>query len=255
MTNEKIAMSPATGFSLPMPRPGQPGALCFDGKGVTKFLKYWQEDTEEYRIGDVGRCRKLPRYCTEEVGRIVETLDGYREESWEKLKKELIEEFEEFDEKRYTRENLLKLVGEQQEGSDIRLFAREFTEISNRLIDKRMMATNERLLQFLKGLPEYLQRKTIAYFTKAGKSFEAEDDKEPEFKEVVKYATGENKTNHTISILKNLGSETMQEHDALSANRRHTRQADQRIETSSNQQINELTEQLKNLTLLVNARQ
>ena len=35
-----------------MPRPGQPGALSFDGTGVSDFLKDWNNECEEYGLTD-----------------------------------------------------------------------------------------------------------------------------------------------------------------------------------------------------------
>ena len=72
-----------------MPRPGQPGALLFDGKKVTKFLKDWSIECEEYGLTDVQKCKRLPKYCTEDIGEVVERLKGYTSEDWTLLQSEL----------------------------------------------------------------------------------------------------------------------------------------------------------------------
>ena len=40
-----ITIHPIVGI---MPRPGQPGALRFDGTGISDFLKDWELECEEY---------------------------------------------------------------------------------------------------------------------------------------------------------------------------------------------------------------
>ena len=39
-----------------MPRPGEPGALCFNETVITKFLKDWERECEEYGLTDAQKC-------------------------------------------------------------------------------------------------------------------------------------------------------------------------------------------------------
>ena len=34
--------------------------FCFNKLGITKFLKDWDNECEEYRLMDTQKCRKLP---------------------------------------------------------------------------------------------------------------------------------------------------------------------------------------------------
>ena len=68
----------AVRVSAAMPRPGQPGALSFDGMEVTEFLERWNFECEDFGIADTQKCRRLPYYCVKEVKDIVEYLEGYR---------------------------------------------------------------------------------------------------------------------------------------------------------------------------------
>src|SRR5437660_1798352 len=64
------------------PLPGQPGAPCFDGKEVTRFVRAWERFVEKYRITMEKMVRDLIDYCDDSVLGSVETLvaEGKREE-------------------------------------------------------------------------------------------------------------------------------------------------------------------------------
>ena len=57
---------------------GEPIALYFNGTGITKFLKDWDSECEEYRLTDTQKCRKLPRYCCDkDIGEMIQYLKRY----------------------------------------------------------------------------------------------------------------------------------------------------------------------------------
>ena len=58
--NSSLASAPITPITIHpvvgvMPRPGQPGALSFDGTSVTDFLKDWEMECEEYGLTDAQK--------------------------------------------------------------------------------------------------------------------------------------------------------------------------------------------------------
>ena len=46
-----------------MPRPGQPGAMQFDGKNITEFLEEWNTECEDFGLDEPQRRAPLPIYC------------------------------------------------------------------------------------------------------------------------------------------------------------------------------------------------
>ena len=53
-------------------RPGQLRTLSFDGTGISDFLKNWKLECEEYGLTDTQKCKKLPRYCSKDIGEAIQ---------------------------------------------------------------------------------------------------------------------------------------------------------------------------------------
>jgi hypothetical protein len=70
-----------------LPRPGQSGALQFDGTNVTEFLEDWELVCEDYGLTPEQMCTRLPGYCTSSVKEVVKLLPGQTASNWETLKK------------------------------------------------------------------------------------------------------------------------------------------------------------------------
>ena len=49
------------------PLPSQPGAPCFNGKEVTRFIRSWERFVEKYRISAEKMVRELIDYCDDSV--------------------------------------------------------------------------------------------------------------------------------------------------------------------------------------------
>lgn len=43
-----------------MPRPGQPGAMQFDGKNITEFLEEWNIEYEDFGLTEAQRYARFP---------------------------------------------------------------------------------------------------------------------------------------------------------------------------------------------------
>src|SRR5438552_12274505 len=108
-----ITIHPIVGI---MPRPRQPGALRFDGTGISDFLKDWELECEEYRLTDAQKCKKLPRYCGKDIGEAIQKLDGYDKGDWGVFQRELKRLFWQTDPPKDTAAALFKLIGDTKAG-------------------------------------------------------------------------------------------------------------------------------------------
>jgi hypothetical protein len=72
-----------------MPRPRAPGALQFDKNNITKFLRKWNQECDDYGLSDEQRCIRLPDYCMADIETIVDCFSGYRKKDWTKFQEEL----------------------------------------------------------------------------------------------------------------------------------------------------------------------
>jgi hypothetical protein len=73
-------------------------------------------DCEEYGVTKPQKCRKFPRYCTGEIGEVVEKLKGYEDGNWESFKAELKRLFWQADPPKNSIAALVKLLGEDDGG-------------------------------------------------------------------------------------------------------------------------------------------
>jgi hypothetical protein len=138
-----------------MPRPGEAGTAIFDGKEVSTFVKNWEMDCEEYGLTEAQKCRKFPRYCTREIGEVVEKLKGYEDGNWESFKVELKRLFWQADPPKNSIAALVKLLGEAKAGKmTVDMYVLKYTTITQELVDKNAMSTFDRNVRLLEGLSE-----------------------------------------------------------------------------------------------------
>src|SRR2546423_1264510 len=72
-------------FGAVMPRPGQPGAMQFDGKNITEFLEEWNIECEDFGLDEPQRCVRFPNYCIPTIKETVKLLPGYVTPDWTTL--------------------------------------------------------------------------------------------------------------------------------------------------------------------------
>src|SRR5436190_11917941 len=138
-----------------MPRPGQPGAMSFDGNNVTDFLKDWDMESEEYGLTEVQKCRKLPRYCSKDIGEAVQMLQGYINEDWTILQQELKQLFWRTDPPKNTTGALLNLISDAKAGKkNVDMYVLRYTTITDALIKKNAISKFHRIVRLLEGLSE-----------------------------------------------------------------------------------------------------
>jgi hypothetical protein len=174
-----------------LPRPGQPGSLCFDGRNVTEFLKDWNTECADHGLGERERCERLPKYCAAEIKDTIEVLPCYLESDWAGLQKELKAMFWNLDIRKNSPEALDDLI-RNAPTLDAVVYLLRFKSISAHLVDTHELSNMQRCRKLLDGLSERLRDKAIDYCaTKKWRltSNETEGD-EPEFDELFVYIQG-----------------------------------------------------------------
>src|SRR5271154_6617058 len=194
-TTQSLSSPPITptnvtrSFVGAMCRPGQPGALSFDGKKVSDFLRDWNAECEEYGLTDAQKCGKMPRYCTEGIRESVENLEGCKTENWAVFKEELKKLFWEADPPRNTFPALVKLINEAKEGKmPVNVYVLNYTTITNVLVASTGMSRFDQSIRLLEGLSEELRSKMFKYCSEKGWRLFAHDveAEEPDFEELKK---------------------------------------------------------------------
>ena len=161
-----ITIHPVVGI---MPRPGQPGALSFDGTGISDFLKDWEMECEEYGLTNAQKCKKLPRYCTKDIGEAIQKLDGYVGGDWTVFQRELKQLFWQTDPPKDTVAALFKLIGDAKAGKmSVDMYVLKYTTITDTLVKKNAMSKFDRTVRLLEGLSDEIQSKVFEYCSEQG---------------------------------------------------------------------------------------
>ena len=153
-----------------MPRPGQPGTLKFDGNKVTQFLKDWDLECTEYRYSERQKCKKLPRYCSKEIGEAIEKLEGCEKGDWNLLQTQMEKWFWQSDSLKNTLMDLENLVRDAKAGKvKVDMFVLRYTTITNALMKKHAMSDFQRNLHLVaEGLAKDVQTRVFEAYSDKG---------------------------------------------------------------------------------------
>ena len=143
-----------------MPRPGAPGALQFDKNNITKFLRKWNQECDDYGLSDDQRCVRFPDYCTPNIETVVDCFSGYRKKDWAKFQEELKASFWQYDTQRDTIVQLRQLVLNGPK-MDVGLYVIQYSAISDALVGVGSLTVYDRLNLFIDGLAPDLQEKVF----------------------------------------------------------------------------------------------
>src|SRR5436190_4412368 len=179
-----ITIHPIVGI---MPRPGQPGALRFDGTGISDFLKDWGLECEEYGLTDAQKYKKLPRYCGKDINEAIQKLDGYKKGDWGVFQRELKKLFWQTDPPKDTAAALFKLIGDTKAGKmSVEIYVLKYTTITDALIRKNAMSKFDHAVRLLEGLSDKIHSKVFEYCSEQGWRMLEHDVEttEPVFEEV-----------------------------------------------------------------------
>jgi len=184
-----------------MPRPGQPGALQFDGTNITEFLEDWNIECDDYGLSDPQKCARLPYYCTPSIKDVVKILSGYSSKEWTRLQSELKELYWHRDNPKNTVGALHKLIKEAP-NMDLNVYVLKYTSITDALIAKGALSSLDRVSRLLDGLSEELRTSVFKFCTKKSWRLSTNDSgtTDPNFNELKAFVLTEAQTAQRLTV-------------------------------------------------------
>ena len=201
-TSSGVEIPPSFKFYGPtMPRPGQPGAMQFDGKNITEFLKDWNMECEDFGLTEPQRCARFPNYCIKDIKETVKLLSGYLSDNWATLQKEIKELYWTYDTPSNTMAALSKLINEAST-MDLNIYVLKYTSISEALVKAHALSPLDRVARLIDGLSEDVRRRVIRYCTQKGWKLSTQDagKLDPDYKEITTFILTEARTNQTMAV-------------------------------------------------------
>ena len=185
-----------------MPRPGQPGAMEFDGRNVTEFLDEWNLECEDFGLGATQRCARFPNYCIPTIKDTVKILPGYLAKDWVMLQNDLRKLYWPQDKPKNTMSALDAVVKEAQGGMDLNVYVLKYSSISEALVAAHALSTLDHVAQMLDGLSDDLRRKVIRHCTKQKWKLSTQDTGaiDPDFDAIKAFMLTEAQTEQTMSV-------------------------------------------------------
>ena len=150
-----------------MPRPGSPEALLFDKMDVSKFLRKWNQECDDYGLNEQQRCLRFPDYCTPEIEDVVICLSGYHTVDWVLFQQELKDLFWQHETQCNTVTRLRRLV-HNGPAMDADLFVVQYSAISAALVEASALTLYDRHNGFMDGLPSGIQKKVLDHAAEEG---------------------------------------------------------------------------------------
>jgi hypothetical protein len=162
-----------------MPRPGEPGAVSFDGNDITKFLRRWKIECEDFGLTDTQKCERILYYGVDQE--LIEFLDGYATNDWELLQKEMKEIYWENDTHRDSMASPNTLISNASK-MGLNVFIIKYSSMSGTLVERGALSILDRVNWFLDGLSEELCDRALEYCSKKDWRLSANDTgSEPSF--------------------------------------------------------------------------
>jgi hypothetical protein len=145
-----------------MPRPGQAGAISFDGLRVSEVPAEYEEESSEAGWSSAKQVSKFKTYCTPDVRADVEFLSTVDGDNWIAFKNELFRHYEHLDSSRWTMAHLRDTA--KLAANDLPAFLRRFQEISADLVAQKRLSGEERVRMFLEQLPRQVLNLLLGHF-------------------------------------------------------------------------------------------
>ncbi len=95
-----IEMNASVNMLSRMPGIHGKNSLCFHGKNILEFLMEYQCAAEHANLTNEKKCQELRIYFTKKEKHILDVLEGYINEDWQELKKELMSLYTSLEEKK-----------------------------------------------------------------------------------------------------------------------------------------------------------
>jgi hypothetical protein len=197
-----VEIPPSFKFYGPtMPRPGQPGAMQFDGKNITEFLNDWNIECEDFGLTEPQRCARFPNYCTKDIKETIKLLSGYISNDWATLQKEVTKLYWTRETPTNTMAALSKLVNEAST-MDLNIYVLKYTSISSALVTAHGLSPLDRVARLIDGLSEDVRRRVIRYCTQKGWKLSTQDAGKlnPDYNDITSFILTEACTNQTMAV-------------------------------------------------------
>ena len=200
-SNSSREALPTCVYEPTMPRPGQPGAMQFDGHNIIEFLEEWNIECEDFRLTETQRCVRFLNYCTLQIKETVKILPGYIASNWTTLQSDVKKLYWPKDKPKNTMAALDKLIKEAP-GMDLNVYVLKYTSISEALVAAHALSSLDRIARLLDGLSEDLRRKVIRYCTKQGWKLSTQDSgtADSEYDAIILFILTEAQTNQTMAV-------------------------------------------------------
>jgi hypothetical protein len=159
-----------------MPRPGQPGALYFDGRNVAEFLENWDLECNVFGYSSAEKCLHLPLYCKKGLRNVVKDLGGYINRDWSVLQNDLKALFWQHDTPMNTPSALHEVVNEARSGKmDLNVYILRYSSISEALVKQGALSTLERVSWHPDDLSDEQRTKVLNFCVKKKWRLSAQD--------------------------------------------------------------------------------
>lgn len=139
--------------------PGAPGAPCFTGSNITRYLQEWEDQSNNWLWSAEKKVERFPQYTKSDndwLRYFLKTLPGYLTGDWEIFKSELLEKFQDTDEKIYTLSRINKLCKAfkgRKDAKGLELFVTQFRDISKVLVGGGLMTHHAQIMTLLYTIP------------------------------------------------------------------------------------------------------
>ena len=177
-----------------MPRPGQPGALYFDGNNISEFLEDWNLECEDYSFNNTKKCTHLPKYCEKEIKEAIKLLPGYISQNWTTFQDDLKGLYWQNDRPKNTTAALHQLINDARGGKvDLNVYILQYSTISETLVTQGALSTLDRVNRLLDGLSDDQRRRVLGFCVKNKwrLSAQAVGSEEPKFNELKEFVLRE----------------------------------------------------------------
>ncbi|KMW68401.1 hypothetical protein BDDG_12798 [Blastomyces dermatitidis ATCC 18188] len=121
---------------MPMPMPGTPGALFFDGKDVTTFVNRFEMMRTLHHVADID-LPLLQNYCSMKLQRYVDQL-VLNHKTWDGVSRQLLADFwrEDSHQQMYNQSYLCTLSSKMHSDQNILVYCCQFCGITMQLIQR-----------------------------------------------------------------------------------------------------------------------
>ena len=131
-----LIMSATVRYIMFMLAPGSSKTLHFDEHNITKFLKRFEEQCDEYEVIEKKQWIKLFYYYVRFIAEFMKTSSSYVNRSWKIFEKKMWKEYKDQDTEQMInfRFFLKEFKNKVRKNNQMRIYSRQFKNISIKLI-------------------------------------------------------------------------------------------------------------------------